>query len=60
MTVVVGNFLTTNVGQILLFIETMNFIFSVDIDQCVFPVPFEGRLQKYLLSVIYTKQRLFE
>lgn len=40
----------TNVGQIFLFIQTMSFIFPVDIDQCVFPVPFEVLLQKYLLS----------
>ena len=45
MTVIVGYFLTTNVGQIFFVHLTMSFIFSVDIEQCVFPVPFEVLLQ---------------
>ena len=50
MTVIVGNFLTTNIGQILFVRLSYEIFFSVDIDHCVSPVPFEVVLQKYLLS----------
>lgn len=50
MTVIVGNFLTTNIGQILFVHLSYEIFFSVDIDHCVSPVPFEVVLQKYLLS----------